>query len=59
MVDRQLFGDLVLAVTLVLPTAALAHAEMANHPAQSQSSAAAKAAPAERAMDLRGVSLLG
>ena len=61
MIDRHLIGDIALAMLLVLPTAALAGAEIPQRPAPdaSASPAVAKAAPAERSMDERGVGLLG
>ena len=63
MIDRQFFGDLVLAVALVLPTAALAKsqdsiAQPAAH-AAAVSPAMAKAALADRTMSDRGVGLFG
>jgi hypothetical protein len=61
MIDRHLLGDIALAMVLVLPTAALAGAELPQRPA-SQSSVSptvAKAVPAERSMNERGVGLLG
>jgi hypothetical protein len=61
MFDRQSFGDLVLAIALVLPTAAMAKSEsVARQPqAVAGSSAMAKAAIVDRTMSERGVSLLG
>ncbi len=61
MIDRHLLGDITLAIALVLPTAAIAGAEIPQHPASAAatSPAVAKAVPAERSMDERGVSLLG
>ena len=61
MIDRHLIGDIALAMALVLPTAALAGAEIPQRPSShaSASPAAAKAAPAERSMAERGVGLLG
>lgn len=59
MVDRQSFGDLVLAIALVLPTAALAKSESAVPQAVASSPAMAKAAIVDRTMSERGVSLLG
>lgn len=60
-IDRHLLGDIALAMALVLPTAAIAGANIPDRPAShtSASAAVAKAAPAERSMDERGVSLLG
>jgi hypothetical protein len=63
MFDRQSFGDLVLAIALVLPTAAMAKSESAAPQAavvsSPGSSAIAKAAIVDRTMSERGVSLLG
>jgi hypothetical protein len=60
MVDRQSFGDLVLAIALVLPTAAIAKSESAAPQTVVASSAAiAKAAIVDRTMSERGVSFLG
>jgi hypothetical protein len=59
MVDRQSFGDLVLAIALVLPTAAMAKSEFPAPQATAGSSAIAQAATAERTMSERGVSFLG
>jgi hypothetical protein len=60
MVDRQSFGDLVLAIALVLPTAAMAKSESAApQAAVAGSPAIAKAAIVDRTMSERGVSLLG
>jgi hypothetical protein len=61
MFDRQSFGDLVLAIALVLPTAAMAKSESVAPQPQTVagSSAMAKAAIVDRTMSERGVSLLG
>jgi hypothetical protein len=58
-INRQFFGDLVLAVALVMPTATLAKAQAANHEAAAKSPVMAKAAVADRAINRRGVGLLG
>ena len=60
--DRQLLGDIALAVLLVLPTAAIAGSNIPlRAPTVSlvSSPEAAKAAPAERSMADRSVSLIG
>ena len=61
MIDRHLLGDIALAMVLVLPTAALAGAQIPDPPtaAHVKSPVVAKAASAERAMAERGVGLLG
>jgi hypothetical protein len=59
MIDRQLLGDIVLAMVLVLPTAALARSETPFRPAAAASPVMAKAALADQSMTARGVSLLG
>jgi hypothetical protein len=61
MIDRHLLGDIALAMVLVLPTAALAGAEIPQRrtTTEAASPAMAKAAPAERSMAERGVGLLG
>lgn len=59
MFDRQSFGDLVLAIALVLPTAAMAKSESVAPQAVAGSPAIAKAAIVDRTMSERGVSLLG
>jgi hypothetical protein len=60
MVDRQSFGDLVLAIALVLPTAAIAKSESAApQTVVASSTAIAKAAIVDRTMSERGVSFLG
>lgn len=59
MLDRQSFGDLMLAIALVLPTAAMAKSETAIPQAAAQSPVMAKAALADHTMTRRGVSLLG
>lgn len=60
MIDRRLVADVVLAMMLVLPTAAFAGSGMTKHQVVATSSpAVAKAAPADRSMAERGVGLLG
>lgn len=57
-IDRQLLGDLALAMLLVLPTAAFAGSQLPAHRSAGTTSATAKAIPAERSMAERGVGLL-
>ena len=63
MVDRQMIGDIVLAMALVLPTAAIARSEAPIRQAATASPVLspvmAKAALAEQSMTERGVGLLG
>jgi hypothetical protein len=61
MINRQLISDVTLAFALVLPTAAFAGSDLPYRQPSvaSTSPAVAKAAPAERSMDERGVGLLG
>lgn len=59
MIDRQMVGDIVLAMVLVVPTAALARSETPIRPAATASPVMAKAALAEQSMTERGVGLLG
>lgn len=56
-IDRQLIGDLALAMLLVLPTAAYAGSQLPTHSAGTTSTTT-KASPAERSMAERGVGLL-
>ncbi|MEO7276718.1 MAG: hypothetical protein ABIW33_01690 [Sphingomicrobium sp.] len=59
--DRQLFGDVALAMLLVFPTAAIAGSQLPTQRQVAQalhSSASAKIAPSDRSMAEHGVNLL-
>lgn len=59
MVDRQLFGDLALAVALVFPTAALARSEALSPRAAATSPIIAHHQFTERSVARSGLGLLG
>jgi hypothetical protein len=61
MINRQLVADVTLALALVLPTAAFAGSDLPYRQVSSVSASpiVARAAPAERSMNERGVGLLG